>query len=168
LDNSNVTHTCCLYDDRKILLIDPITKQMACAIYAQTIDPEEPPTQTSLPIVGKPLQAHCVGNQRDFLTASILSILLGGLGVDRFYMGFVLTGMIKMMLGLIVTTCTLIRILYSFLIDTKKLEPPFRRMWLLFVFVVFTCSVLQFILWLVDVIMIMSGAISDANGCPLV
>jgi hypothetical protein len=87
--------------------------------------------------------------------------------VDRFYMGYILTGIIKMMIGLIVTTLTLIRILYSFLIDTKKLQAPFKRMWLSFVFVVFTCSLLQFILWFVDVIVIMSGAISDANGCPL-
>jgi TM2 domain-containing membrane protein YozV len=129
--------------------------------------PEEPITETSLPYAPKPLPAHCVGNQRDYLTASLLSILLGGLGVDRFYMGYILTGMIKMTIGLVVLSLTTIRVVYSFLVDTRKLQSPFKRMWISFVFFVFTCSTLQFILWIVDVIVIMSGAIADSNGCIL-
>jgi hypothetical protein len=40
-------------------------------------------------------------------------------------------------------------------------------MWLSFVFFVFVCSAMQFVLWLTDVIIIMAGGIADANGCPL-
>lgn len=123
--------------------------------------------QTELPNAPKPIPSHCVGNQKDFLTASILSILLGGLGVDRFYLGFVLTGMIKMMIGSCVTILTMLRLCYSFLVDTRKLQPPFNRMWLSFISFLCACSFLQFVLWIVDVIVIMSGVVVDVNGCPL-
>lgn len=34
--------------------------------------------------------------QRDWLTAVLLSFFLGGLGVDRFYMGYTTLGIIKL------------------------------------------------------------------------
>ncbi len=153
-----------MFDDRKALCT--LIYRLVYTVYSQTIDSEEP-TTTPLPYVGKPIPSHCVGNQKEFLTASLLSILLGGIGTDRFYLGYVLTGVLKMTIGLTVTLLTILRVVYSFLVDTKKLQAPFSRMWLSFVFFVFVCSAMQFVLWLTDVIIIMAGGIADANGCPL-
>jgi len=38
-------------------------------------------------------------NQKSKVTALVLSILLGGLGVDRFYLGYVGTGIVKLITG---------------------------------------------------------------------
>ncbi len=92
---------------------------------------------------------------------------MGGLGVDRCYMGYALTGMLKMTVGLTVLILTTLRVLYSFLVDTRKLQPSFKRMWMSYVFFVFACSMLQFILWIVDVGIILSDSITDSNGCIL-
>ena len=37
------------------------------------------------------------GDQRDFLVALLLSIFVGGLGVDRFYMGYIGLGVLKVL-----------------------------------------------------------------------
>lgn len=64
--------------------------------------------------------------QKDFLVALLLSIFLGQLGVDRFYMGYIGTGILKLItLG--------------------------------------GCG----IWWLVDVILIATKNLKDANGLPL-
>lgn len=64
--------------------------------------------------------------QKDFLVALLLSIFLGQLGVDRFYMGYIGTGILKLLtLG--------------------------------------GCG----IWWLVDVILIATKKLKDANGLPL-
>jgi TM2 domain-containing membrane protein YozV len=38
-------------------------------------------------------------NQKSWTTTLILSILLGGLGVDRFYLGYTLYGVLKLITG---------------------------------------------------------------------
>lgn len=37
------------------------------------------------------------GEQRDFLVALLLSILVGQLGIDRFYMGYIGLGILKLL-----------------------------------------------------------------------
>lgn len=64
---------------------------------------------------------------KDWLVALLLSIFLGGLGVDRFYMGYVGLGVLKL---LTVGGCGI---------------------W-----------------WLIDVILIATGSLKDAQGRPLV
>ncbi|MBU4198704.1 MAG: TM2 domain-containing protein [Verrucomicrobia bacterium] len=73
------------------------------------------------------IAAHYAGNsQKNFVTALLLSILLGSLGVDRFYLGYVLLGILK-----------------------------------LFTFGGFG------IWWLIDVILIATNSLKDANGVPM-
>jgi TM2 domain-containing membrane protein YozV len=38
-------------------------------------------------------------SQKKWTTALILSILLGGLGIDRFYLGYTLLGILKLITG---------------------------------------------------------------------
>lgn len=64
--------------------------------------------------------------QKDFMVALLLSIFLGTLGVDRFYMGYVGLGILKLITG-------------------------------------GGCG----IWWLVDVILIATKSLKDANGLPL-
>lgn len=64
--------------------------------------------------------------QKEFLVALLLSIFLGQLGIDRFYMGYIGTGILKLItLG--------------------------------------GCG----IWWLIDIILIATKKLNDANGLPL-
>ena len=48
-------------------------------------------TQETAPVTAS------VNNQRDYLVASILTIFLGWLGVDRFYLGYIGTGIVNLL-----------------------------------------------------------------------
>ncbi len=74
----------------------------------------------------KPTTVTNEPEQKEFLVALLLSIFLGQLGVDRFYMGYIGTGILKLItLG--------------------------------------GCG----IWWLIDVILIATKNLNDANGLPL-
>ena len=87
--------------------------------------PEASTSQSPAPVQGQAPNTN-TPEQKDFLVALLLSIFLGQLGVDRFYLGYIGTGILKLLtLG--------------------------------------GCG----IWWLVDVILIATKNMKDANGLPL-
>lgn len=70
--------------------------------------------------------------QKNFTTALLLSVFLGGMGVDRFYLGKVGTGLLKLAISL------------------------------------FTLGLLGWIWWLIDIILIASGSMTDSDGRKLI
>jgi TM2 domain-containing membrane protein YozV len=71
--------------------------------------------------------AQTTGSSRQWAVALILSIFLGGLGIDRFYLGYMGLGILKLLTG------------------------GGLGIW-----------------WLIDLIMIASKKLNDADGKPLV
>lgn len=65
-------------------------------------------------------------SEKKWITALLLSIFLGGLGIDRFYLGYTLLGILKLITG------------------------GGLGIW-----------------WLIDVILILIGKMTDADGQPL-
>jgi TM2 domain-containing membrane protein YozV len=70
-------------------------------------------------------------NQKNFITALLLSIFLGALGIDRFYLGKIGTGLLKLFIS------------------------------------IFSFGALAWIWWLVDIILIASGTMTDKWGRTL-
>lgn len=69
--------------------------------------------------------------QKQFMVALLLSIFLGVLGIDRFYLNKVGTGLLKLAITIL------------------------------------TLGLLSWIWWLVDIILIASGSMTDKQGRPL-
>jgi len=59
------------------------------------------------------------GEKKQFLTALLLSVFLGGLGVDRFYLGYTVLGIVKLLTG---GGCGIWWLIDVILIATKKLK----------------------------------------------
>ena len=72
-------------------------------------------------------ETSVAASDKDWMTTLLLSIILGGLGVDRFYTGHMGLGVLKLLTG-------------------------------------GGCG----IWWLIDLIMIVTGSMTDSNGMPLV
>lgn len=58
--------------------------------------PEQPTQPAPTQPVTQPTSQH---EQRDWLVALLLSILVGTIGVDRFYMGYIGLGILKLITG---------------------------------------------------------------------
>ncbi len=86
--------------------------------------PAPPPTTTAMVVTP--------GAPKEWLAALLLSIFLGYLGIDRFYLGHTGLGILKLLITIL------------------------------------TCGILGWIWWLIDVILIATGSIRDAQGRPLV
>ena len=59
------------------------------------------------------------GEKKQFMTALLLSIFLGGLGIDRFYLGYTVLGIVKLLTG---GGCGIWWLIDVILIATKKLK----------------------------------------------
>lgn len=59
------------------------------------------------------------GEKKDFLVTLLLSILVGGLGVDRFYLGYIGLGVLKLITG---GGCGIWYIIDIILIATGKMQ----------------------------------------------
>ena len=59
------------------------------------------------------------GEKKQFMTTLLLSIFLGGLGVDRFYLGYTVLGIVKLLTG---GGCGIWWLIDVILIATKKLK----------------------------------------------
>ncbi len=58
------------------------------------------------------------GEKKSFVAALLLSILLGGMGIDRFYLGYIGLGILKLLTG---GGCGIWWLIDVVLIATKKL-----------------------------------------------
>ncbi|KAL9642162.1 hypothetical protein ABK040_007167 [Willaertia magna] len=117
--------------------------------------------------IPKPIPLSCVNQQKSWITATILSLVLGGFGADRFYLGFISNGFLKLILGCLVLSFTCLRCCFSFSIDASTLNGKRKVTWLFFNGSVVFISFLQFALWLMDFILIMGNLIRDSNQCPM-
>ena len=59
------------------------------------------------------------GEKKQYMTALLLSIFLGGLGVDRFYLGYTVLGIVKLLTG---GGCGIWWLIDLILIATRKLK----------------------------------------------
>ncbi len=59
------------------------------------------------------------GEKKQFMTALLLSIFLGGLGIDRFYLGYTVLGVVKLLTG---GGCGIWWLIDLILIATKNLK----------------------------------------------
>jgi TM2 domain-containing membrane protein YozV len=59
------------------------------------------------------------GEKKQFLTALLLSVFLGGLGIDRFYLGYTVLGIVKLLTA---GGCGIWWLIDVILIATKKLK----------------------------------------------
>ena len=117
--------------------------------------------------ISTPLDERCVGTQKSWTTASILSLILGGLGIDRLYIGHVGIGLLKLFLGLALFGFSIFRCCFTFAFDTQKFNRKNSMMWLSFVSLVTIFSFVQFLLWIIDLVRIMTNSVLDGNNCPL-
>jgi hypothetical protein len=99
--------------------------------------------------------------------ATILTILLGFLGADMFYLGFIVAGTFKMLLTIVVTSLTFIQFSISLVINRKTMSRSWKLLWMLFIFGITFLSFIQFLWVMFDAVGIISGSFRDAKGCSL-
>ena len=76
----------------------PMPPQEQAPAFGQPMQPQGQPGFAPQP--GQPMmqpQADGMVGQKDFLTASMLSLYSGGLGIDRFYLGYTGLGIVKLL-----------------------------------------------------------------------
>ena len=117
--------------------------------------------------ISAPLEEHCVGVQKSWTTASILSLIMGGLGIDQLYIGHIGKGILKLFIGVALFGFTLFRCCFTFAFDTQKFNRKNTIIWLSFTTLVTILSVIQFLLWIMDLVLVMTNSVQDGNNCPL-
>mmetsp|Transcript_5826 Transcript_5826/g.22124 ORF Transcript_5826/g.22124 Transcript_5826/m.22124 type:complete len:148 (-) Transcript_5826:303-746(-) len=132
--------------------------------------------------------SHCLQHPTSFLHSILLSLIFGYTGVDRLYLGHYHIFFLKFIFCLSALLCNFLRSVIQFFWTPLKLRHDYqfwwtnqkvrqfkrqlslrRRLWIGFcIFVVFL-SLVEFFMYVMDVVLLISGAVNeDSRGCELV
>ncbi len=101
-------------------------------------------------------KVQCNYQLRSYSVAKFISLFGGVLGADMFYLGYTMKGLFKCFFPLTVFFVVL-------KLNNKAIEKVYYSYYL-----IFTPIILVFLLWSLDLMLIISGLMDDANGFALI